>query len=123
MSLNRLLLKAAFPAEVAKLPREELYLSYFVWTIGSPIPVSRSMAEPFINQVIAGVMAFFVGTVAVFIAILVTSPIIPHMFEAGAIDLLLSKPVARPLLFLAKFFGGCAFILLCAGYFIVGLCF
>ncbi len=119
--LNRGLFKAAFPSEVARLPGEELYVSYFGWTIGSPIPVSRSMAEPFINQVLAGVMSFFVGTLAVFIAILVTSPIIPHMFESGAIDLLLSKPVARPLLFLTKFAGGCAFILLNAGYFIVGL--
>jgi hypothetical protein len=43
------------------------------------------------------------------------------MFDAGAIDLLLSKPVSRSLLFLTKFFGGCAFVLLNGAYFIVGL--
>ncbi|MBN2217652.1 MAG: ABC transporter permease subunit [Pirellulales bacterium] len=119
--LNRQLFKAAFPAEVARLPDKELHLSYFTWPIGSPIPASRDMAEPVINQVVAGIMGFFVGTVAVFVAILVTAPIIPHMFDAGAIDLLLSKPVVRSLLFLAKFAGGCAFIVLSAGYFLVGL--
>ena len=35
--------------------------------------------------------------------------------------MLLCKPVIRWVLFLVKFFGGCAFILLNAGYFIVGL--
>jgi len=119
--VNRQLFKAAFPAEVARMPAEELHVSYFGAAIGSPIPVSRATAEPFISEVVGGIMSFFVGTVAVFIAILVTSPIIPHMFDAGAIDLLLSKPVVRWLLFLAKFAGGCAFILLCGGYFIVGL--
>src|SRR5678815_4045367 len=36
-------------------------------------------------------------------------------------DRLLSKPISRSLLFLTKFAGGCAFILLNAAYFIVGL--
>ena len=55
------------------------------------------------------------------IAILVTAPIVPRMFEAGAIDLLLSKPVSRSLVFLSKFFGGCAFTLLNSGYLILGI--
>ncbi|MEO1997991.1 MAG: ABC transporter permease, partial [Planctomycetaceae bacterium] len=61
------------------------------------------------------------GFFGVFIAILVTAPLIPRTFEAGEVDLLLSKPIARPLLFLTKFLGGCTFILLNAGYFIAGL--
>src|SRR5262249_47004641 len=59
--------------------------------------------------------------VGVLAAILVTSPIMPHIFEPGAIDLLLSKPISRSLLFLTKFAGGCAFIALNAAYFIGGL--
>jgi hypothetical protein len=66
-------------------------------------------------------MDFFVGVLAMFVAILVTSPIIPHTFETGSVELLLSKPISRSLLFLAKFVGGCAFILLNATYLIVGL--
>jgi hypothetical protein len=43
------------------------------------------------------------------------------MFDAGSLHLLLSKPVARWLLFLSKYAGGCAFILICATYLIGGL--
>jgi ABC-type transport system involved in multi-copper enzyme maturation permease subunit len=118
---NRQLFKAAFPAEVANTPDKELRVTYLVWTPVDGIPATRSMANPVINQVLAAMMDVFVGGMAVFAAILVTASIIPQTFEAGAIDLLLSKPVARPLLFLVKFFGGCAFILLNAGYFVVGL--
>jgi len=46
---------------------------------------------------------------------------IPQMFEPGAIDLLLSKPVSRSGAFLAKFAGGCAFIVLNGSLFVVGL--
>jgi hypothetical protein len=53
--------------------------------------------------------------------VLVTASMIPQTFEAGAADLLLSKPVYRSWLFLAKFFGGCAFIAINAAYFIVGV--
>ena len=119
--LNRLLLIAAFPNEIANAPRQELHLSYLGYTMDEPLPFNRTMAEPIINQLLATVMGFLVGIVAVFVAILVTAPIIPYTFEAGAVDLLLSKPVIRWVLFLVKFFGGCAFILLNAGYFIVGL--
>ena len=119
--LNRLLLIAAFPDEIANAPSEELHLSYLGNRFAGPLPFNRAMAGPAIKQLLAGVMSFLVGIVAVFVAILVTAPIIPHTFEAGAVDLLLSKPVIRWVLFLVKFAGGCAFILLNAGYFIVGL--
>ena len=55
------------------------------------------------------------------VAVLITAPTIPQMFDAGALHLLLSKPIARWLLFLARFFGGCAFILIGATYLIGGL--
>ncbi|HBO43586.1 MAG TPA: hypothetical protein DD670_06585 [Planctomycetaceae bacterium] len=119
--LNRRLFHTAFPTVFARAADEELQITYFHWTVGSPIAISRRLAEPFINRILALVMTFFVGILTVFVGILVTAPIIPNMFEAGAIDLLLSKPVGRSLLFLTKFFGGCAFILLNGAYFIVGL--
>ncbi len=55
------------------------------------------------------------------IAILVTAPTVPQTFEPGAIDLLLSKPVSRSLLFLTKFFGASTFILLNSIYLIGGM--
>jgi hypothetical protein len=115
-----LLLEAAYPAEIAR-GKTELIVSYLVWPISDPFPLSRKEAEPGIKAIVAGIISFFVGTLGVFAAILVTAPIIPQTFEAGAIDLLLSKPVSRSLLFLTKFAGGCAFILLNAVYFVGGL--
>ncbi len=50
------------------------------------------------------------------IGLLVTAGLIPQTFEAGAIDLLLSKPVNRSLTFLTKFVGGCIFVGLAAAY-------
>jgi hypothetical protein len=43
------------------------------------------------------------------------------MFDPSSLHLLLSKPIARPLLYLTKFVGGCAFVLLFATYLFVGL--
>jgi ABC-type transport system involved in multi-copper enzyme maturation permease subunit len=116
---NRLLLEAAYPAEIA-VGKTELSISYLAWHV-TESPLTRQQAQPVIKGVVAAIMNFFVGTLGVLAAILVTAPIIPHTFEAGAIDLLLSKPISRSLLFLTKFTGGCAFILLNAVYFIVGL--
>lgn len=116
---NRLLLEAAYP-EIAR-GKPELSISYLVWPVSESLPLTRKEAVPVIKGIVAGIISFFVGTLGVLAAILVTSSIIPQTFEPGAIDLLLSKPISRSLLFLTKFLGGCAFILLNAVYFIVGL--
>ena len=60
-------------------------------------------------------------SIGLLIAILVTANIVPQTFEAGTLNLLLSKPVSRAGLFLAKFVGGCMFIALCATLLFVGL--
>ena len=61
------------------------------------------------------------GGAGVFVAILVTSSMIPNTFAPGSIDLLLSKPITRVGLFLTKYAGGCAFVLLNASYLLAGL--
>ena len=66
-------------------------------------------------------MGWIVGVFGMIAAILVTSTIIPQMFEPGSITLLLSKPVSRSLLFTAKFLGACAFVFLNVTFLIVGL--
>jgi hypothetical protein len=66
------------------------------------------------------VTTWLVGTLGVFIAIVVTASIIPQTFDPGSLSLLLSKPVRRWLLFLTKFCGGCMFILVCATYLVLG---
>ena len=74
-----------------------------------------------VNFALAALTTFLAGILGVFIAILVTAPTVPQTFEPGAIDLLLSKPVSRSLLFLTKFFGASTFILLNSIYLIGGM--
>lgn len=118
---NRLALEAAFPDELARVGATQLQISYLTWELGIPLPLDREQLTAVINQVLLGLMVYLLGVGGVLVAILVTAPIIPQTFEAGAIDLLLSKPISRVLLFLTKFVGGCAFIAINIVYFIGGL--
>jgi hypothetical protein len=119
--LNRLALEAAFPQQIRQRPSQSVLFRYLVWDIAEPV----RLREEQLNRTIRGFVAAFISIVAgmfgVFAGILVTASIIPNMFDSGSISLLLSKPISRPLLFLAKFFGGCWFVLINAAYLIAGL--
>ena len=73
------------------------------------------------------VVDFIVGFFGIFVALVVSCGVIPETYRTGSVELLLSKPIHRPCLFMAKFVGGCVFVLLnisyliCGLYFIVGL--
>ena len=118
---NRLLLRDAYPAHLGTIGDKQLHMTYAWWTVPEPVPGGLMWFPQVVRIALAAFMNILVGTVAVFVAILVTAPIIPRTFEPGAIDLLLSKPISRSLLVIAKYLGGCAFICVSAGYFIVGL--
>jgi len=118
---NRLALDAAFPDEIAPIPPKQVQLAYFHWELGVPLPVSPEQLYPAINQLVVAALTMLLGVAGVFIAVMVTASMIPQTFEAGSVDLLLSKPIDRGGLFLAKFVGGCAFIAINAAYFIGGL--
>ncbi len=78
----------------------------------------RMVLNHFVLRII---IDWLLGFIMIFLGILVTASIIPDMLQPGSLHLLLSKPISRPLLFLAKFFGGCAFVLLCVSQLIIGL--
>lgn len=118
---NRLLLEAAYVDNLATSLPLSFQMRYFIWDLFEPLPFRPAEFRRVLDQSVAWLMGFLVGVVGVFIAIVVTSSIIPQMFDPGQLNLLLSKPVSRSLLFLAKFVGGCAFILLNASCLIVGL--
>jgi ABC-type transport system involved in multi-copper enzyme maturation permease subunit len=119
--LNRLLLEAAFPKLIRRAEGAVQYLTYFTWKLGDPLPFSPREFQRPLQQALVIVINLLIGRLGVFIAILVTASLVPHTFEAGAIDLLLSKPVSRVWVFLTKFAGGCAFILINGSYLIAGL--
>ena len=67
------------------------------------------------------VVDLIVGFFGIFVALVVSCGVVPDTYRTGSIELLLSKPISRPLLFLAKFVGGCAFVLMNISYLMLGL--
>ena len=93
-------------------------MSYWGNTVGTPLPVRR---EFIIKSTLVIFSNLMVGMLGVFCGIIVTASIVPQTFEPGAVDLLLSKPVSRPMVFLTKFVGGCMFTAITAVYILGGL--
>jgi len=118
---HRLLLEAAYPNLIRSSPPTSIQLTYAWRDLGPPQALRGATFREALQTAAAWVMKWFVGAVGVFVAVLVTAPIIPQMFDPGSLHLLLSKPVGRSLLFLAKYVGGCAFILIGAAYLIGGI--
>jgi len=118
---NRLAFEAAFPTHIEASGRDAIQFVYLWYPLGDELPIQETQLHQIGEAVLSFLVSRLVGNIGVFIALLVTASIVPQMLDSGAIDLLLSKPVSRPLLFLSKFFGGCAFIFLNATFLIVGL--
>ncbi len=121
--LNRELLQLAFPLELNRPRGEQLWFGYAGIKIGTePLPFSRRQAnkivEPILQQFI---VRFGLGFVVVFVALIVTSSLIPDTFRSSSLHLLLSKPISRVWLFLSKFFGSCFFVLLNFSLVILGV--
>jgi hypothetical protein len=120
--LNRLLLCTALRRDVAMPGETQLDFYYFNWHWRA-LTANLSHAT-FASNVTSQLPTYFdkfIMSIGIFIAILITASIIPEMLEPGSLNLLLSKPVHRWGLLLAKYVGGCVFILLCASLFFVGL--
>ena len=119
--LDYLALNVAYPGMIRKAADTSIMFHYLVWDFGEPIPISEDRLRDIVGLTIAGFSQVLVGRLGVFAAILVTASIIPNVFDAGSVSLLLSKPISRPLLFLAKFVGGCWFVLINAVYLVAGV--
>ncbi len=118
---HRRLLAAAFPRHVELIGDGAVFAQYFWWRLEEPLPITPEELADVIKSVLAVLVSWVFSSVGVGMAILVTATIIPRTFEPGEITLLLSKPVSRSLLFLARFAGGCAFTLVNVAYLLVGL--
>ncbi len=122
--LNRELLQLAFPLELNRPQGEQLWIGYAGFKIAEPLPVSKRQIKQFFEPILLGfIIKLGLGILAVFVAIVVTSPIIPETFRSGSLHLLLSKPISRIWLYLAKFFGGCVFVLVNITFVLIGLYF
>ncbi|MBI3665871.1 MAG: ABC transporter permease subunit [Acidobacteria bacterium] len=70
---------------------------------------------------ILGVVAAFLFTAGLFLAVFASAGLIPTVFEPGRIELLLSKPVSRPRLLLGRYFGTLAVIACNMFYLVLGV--
>jgi hypothetical protein len=118
---NLLLLAAVFPRSIDIEDSYAFSLTYGTAVVQGPIPLTPTQFEPIFDQILIGVVSTFLGFFGVFGCLLVTAGLIPRTFEPGEISLLLSKPVRRSMLFVVKFFGGCAFTLLYSTVLVCGI--
>ncbi len=120
--LNRRLLYTSFPSEINPTRGEQIFLSYAGFKITDAIPLTQKQIRQYFEPIILmGVLKLGLAVIVIFVAIIVTSSIIPDTFKSGSLHLMLSKPISRTWLFLSKFFGGCIFVTLNLVYVIVGL--
>jgi len=120
--LNRKLLDLTFPNALTSTDGQATWFTYLGIKLGQPLPLSLDAMRPFIEKgFFPLVMRIGLGIIAMLIAIVITSSMIPDMFQAGSLHLLLSKPISRSLLFLTKFTGGCIFVGINIIYLLSGL--
>lgn len=120
--LNRRLIDLAFPNRLSSSDGQATLITWANIPLGQPLPLSIDGLRPIIERTIFPlVMRVGLGIAAMLIAIIITSPMIPDMFQTGSLHLLLSKPISRSLLFLTKFTGGCIFVAVNIVYLLIGL--
>ena len=97
---NRLVLESAFP-DLIRISRPlSTQFTYLGMEVFWPVPFAADDLGERLTPWILVVLDWVVGPIGVFVAVLVTASIIPQMFDAGSLNLLLSKPISRSLLYL-----------------------
>ena len=69
---------------------------------------------------VESVIASVVFSGGIFLSIFATASLVPDMLEKGSIDLLVSKPLSRPLIFLGRFLGALSIMVFNVTYLILG---
>jgi ABC-type transport system involved in multi-copper enzyme maturation permease subunit len=89
---------------------------FFAWDI--PVPATLGSWVYLVESTLLGDIG---ATIAIMVSIIITAFFIPNMMRKGAIDLLLSKPMSRPLLLLYKYIGGMTFVFLNTAFAVGGV--
>jgi ABC-2 type transport system permease protein len=80
----------------------------------------RISVDSLVTGVQTGLAGFLFG-VGLFLSIFATANLVPVMLEKGYVDLLLSKPLSRPALFLGRYLGALAVVFINLLYLIGGV--
>ena len=121
--VNRLIVAELFSpfVEAGTTPRMTAWYGPYRLSFLDRFVSSKAQFASGIAAYIPGILDKFVLSIGLAIAIVVTASLIPETFEPGSLNLLLSKPISRWGLFLAKFVGGCVYISICATYLFTGV--
>ncbi len=120
--LNRELFRSAYAADILTPRSEQAWVGYAGIKLGDSIPLSRREFNLIIERIaLEIIIRLGISFITVFVGLIITSPMIPETFRSGSLHLLLSKPIARPLVFLTKFFGGTVFVLVNMAFVLTGL--
>jgi len=118
----RLRIEAALPGVFENRGSRSIAFTYAGISFPAVLQIEKPQLQMLLNHFVLRIIIDWVlGFAMIFLGILVTAAIIPDMLQPGSLHLLLSKPVSRGLLFLAKFVGGCAFVFVCVTQLIIGL--
>jgi hypothetical protein len=118
---NRRLVELAFPGTIRSGEQKLNWIGYAGMKVSVALPLSeKQMRTIFESIIVPIVLRIGLGIVGLFIGIIVTSALIPDLFQQGSLHLLLSKPISRSWLLVAKFLGGTGFVLLNITYLMLG---
>ncbi|MCA9059141.1 MAG: ABC transporter permease, partial [Planctomycetaceae bacterium] len=106
---NRKLLSETYPNFIQLRDSDAIELKYAMFSLTDPTGYAENQLQLFVDLAIDQLVYWLFGVVGLVVSLLFTSNIVPRSVEAGEISLLLSKPISRPLLFVTKYLGGCAF--------------
>ena len=119
---SRLRIEAALPGVFGTRSPRSVALTYAGFDFPAFFQIDPTQFKLLLNHVVLRIIIdWILGFAMIFLGILVTASIVPDMLQPGSLHLLLSKPVSRSWLFIAKFIGGCAFVLVCVTQLIIGL--
>ena len=119
--LNRLFLDSVFSSQIKPCPTSMVAFHYAFFRVELVPPLPPEIAGRLVTEIVVVGIGMLVGVFGLTTAVLATAPIIPNMFSSGAIYLIATRPIRRPLLLVAKFIGGCSFILIVSVYLVMGV--
>ena len=118
--VNRLLIGKALP----KLAKPNVpTMSFFYWFYHHAawdLDLSQQQIGFYASAITTNLFDNFLLSIGLLVGIVVTANVMPQMFDPGALNLLLSKPITRAGLYLTRFAGGCTQIAICAAYLFTG---
>ena len=77
-------------------------------------------AEQFFGAIVSNfLVGTYIGWVGIIICLIGTVGMFPSLIETGAVDVVVSKPLTRSVLFFSRYIGSLAFVLAQATYFVV----